>query len=1496
MTRPPQCRRPRRAIPGVLFLLCVLPMAARPARATMGPPVTVNLVGGDRPAEAGQVFTASARFTAARSLELSDVAIVPDPAWQIVSVDDPGLVLIQADQYVDLAFSVLAVDPDAAPLTFRFRCDGAEGTGNLCLSPLAFAEGATDQSMGTITPDGDGGPAQAVSLPRPEPASAVEATAAAVDKVGRPLTVHGRFLYMRPGSLKTDGADGVTVEVYADELLRATTTTDAAGSFNASFVWSPPTAAHDLDPDLQVKFVTDSSKVRTLNSAGKTMRWASGVWPDFAGSSLDVGWLTPKAYAQNVYLTAHTALTRTWRWLLAETGVDWLKVSLRQEPKDANAAWYDWHQKTIHIGTSRMYTEITVAHEAGHHFLEWHGSGVQGHNAYCNGICDEIHDDNHNGILDCGHCTWCREEAEDAWNEGFPTWIGTQLGRAMTVQYGVSPYGMLQFESLEECRNAGPYALHDPWRNEGPFVALLWDIVDADNEDDTLTPETAGWRDQLTLGTNAIWDVLWGDAPRTPSDFLTGFLGNNGSLREDIWETARNNGYEIDAQAPPLPFIFSSTSHLPGTPSTDQTVDLYWLAAPDDASGVAGYSLRANLGGPAAPSEILSCGNVGTFTTLNLPPGSWWFTIKALDRAGHWSAGYSTYGPIVVAAPATVDLESVTPAGWSLPLVPQSVQVGGGTVPSPTLLTGGGATWWNLGVRNAGTTAATGNVHLRLRVDGQTREEVVIPAATPLAGGATRTWVNQGPVSVLGGRHAFGAWLDSGESLAETEETDNYWAWQWLWAPSELSVAPTQTLAVPPSPTGGWENLAGGATGYNVDAYRVRVPAGTVHGVCLFAADDAADYDLQLHTASNDPLAGLNTWLASSARLAGQLDGVIIAAGAGEVLDDAAVLNYSGGAAYARLAHVAAGSYALYDMPSLDFAADEMLKIGVVRILGGEEGPLTLRLDSDPTEGPLSLVWLGAFTGARSLDSWQAYSRTGADGVARLDVSVAAPGSYVFALYRHPATGRQSRQVGLRLAPTQADLQPVAAPGWFAPLVPRALPDGSAASVPEPFELFAAPAATYFNVAVGNDGTATFAPPVCAVRVDGVDVLTLTLPTLGDGQQALVNVATPVLVPGGRHTAQLVVDPDNFQPEENDADNNHARQWVWAPPYLAAGAVSAVHPPNPNAGWEDLVQPDAIGLAANCAGIRVGGAPDGRTRAGMWTGLLLMPAAGEDVDVALHEISIGAQDGFLDPLAFSGWPAGESDFVVANYDRTAPRAFDAGLRRFSGAGPVQVASVASTFLGEDPAGPSTVFSLPAVQGLALHEVRLSPGVWRVHLQNVAGTVDYGLSAHSGDLPFAAKSTTFERAASWTAGPGADEEVVLTVDQSRYFCLAVWKRGAGDWPLAGSYRLVFSAGVSGVADLTVAGVTCLEGAQPNPFNPRVTISYQVATAGPVELWVYDLRGRRVRRLVSAAEAVGSRQVVWDGVDDAGQPAASGTYVLRLVGPDGPAPARRVTLLK
>ena len=68
--------------------------------------------------------------------------------------------------------------------------------------------------------------------------------------------------------------------------------------------------------------------------------------------------------------------------------------------------------------------------------------------------------------------------------------------------------------------------------------------------------------------------------------------------------------------------------------------------------------------------------------------------------------------------------------------------------------------------------------------------------------------------------------------------------------------------------------------------------------------------------------------------------------------------------------------------------------------------------------------------------------------------------------------------------------------------------------------------------------------------------------------------------------------------------------------------------------------------------------------------------------------------------------------------------------------------------------------------------------------------------------------------------------------------------------------------------------------PNPFNPETIISYQLPADGVVSLKIYNIKGQKVRTLIDAPQKKGLQQVLWNGMNDKGEPCSSGFYFYRI----------------
>jgi parallel beta-helix repeat protein len=72
--------------------------------------------------------------------------------------------------------------------------------------------------------------------------------------------------------------------------------------------------------------------------------------------------------------------------------------------------------------------------------------------------------------------------------------------------------------------------------------------------------------------------------------------------------------------------------------------------------------------------------------------------------------------------------------------------------------------------------------------------------------------------------------------------------------------------------------------------------------------------------------------------------------------------------------------------------------------------------------------------------------------------------------------------------------------------------------------------------------------------------------------------------------------------------------------------------------------------------------------------------------------------------------------------------------------------------------------------------------------------------------------------------------------------------------------------------------------PNPFNPSTTISFTIpgttSERQPVDLIIYDIRGRRVRTLIDSDLEPGIHTITWNGRDEPGGVVSSGMYLYTL----------------
>lgn len=83
-------------------------------------------------------------------------------------------------------------------------------------------------------------------------------------------------------------------------------------------------------------------------------------------------------------------------------------------------------------------------------------------------------------------------------------------------------------------------------------------------------------------------------------------------------------------------------------------------------------------------------------------------------------------------------------------------------------------------------------------------------------------------------------------------------------------------------------------------------------------------------------------------------------------------------------------------------------------------------------------------------------------------------------------------------------------------------------------------------------------------------------------------------------------------------------------------------------------------------------------------------------------------------------------------------------------------------------------------------------------------------------------------------------------------------------------------------------------RPNPMRGHVEIRYRAPGESRVRIGIYDVAGRLVREFLEVSPRAGEYNVVWDGMDMSGRPAARGSYFVRMAPGAGPGGQRLLVI--
>jgi len=678
-----------RRVVGVATILTIslLPGIRSESRADVGPPVKIGMVPTDGPAVNGMEYRGEFTIDVRESGTLSEVTI-RGKGWTVLGFDAPSEPQDVEPGTLFVPFRAIPTDADAR-ITLALRYDGRHVSRSVAVGPAVFARrrygNATRQVSSVSSPSG-----RQVTPISSE--TSIDAPTPLAAQGCRSLRFEGRIVYERPSAIDDtcqmptaftlEGVDGIKVEIVdeddiVDEVIW-TGYTRPDGTFDSGTIsWDDCDIGCSVgcdDPDLYLRYECDTGVVNVQD--GDDILEGDWTWDssdhvinDFTGTYMNFGTHMPANSAQMPALHIHNSITRAHRFLVDRGIADLPEVDVLWPWGDN--AFYDKYEPEINVSVRRQWNESTHVHEYGHHFME--NESYSNTPSYCNGFCDG--EESCTSGTDCeneGHCSGCPENAEDAWNEGFPNWMADVIIRSWAEDYTLSdgsPWeaqpacGRSQELPKSCCQDDMMHNGTDAWITETFVGVLLRDMEDGVSiqgeglQDDH---NGDGIADSLCLGVDEIFGIVTGPAPPTNlEEFVNQFYGLYPEHRAAFWRTAVNvdpvfvnSLYPSDILAPEGVVIVESPTHPLGVGGTSSCVLIEWEPPADDVTGACAYSYAWSTDAAGAVPDMSA--NIVDFSGCRPAAhlehyglGTYYFGIRAQDCAGHWGP-HQVFGPFEI--------------------------------------------------------------------------------------------------------------------------------------------------------------------------------------------------------------------------------------------------------------------------------------------------------------------------------------------------------------------------------------------------------------------------------------------------------------------------------------------------------------------------------------------------------------------------------------------------------------------------------------------------------------------------------------------------------------------------------------------------------------------------------------------------------------------------------------------------------------------------------
>ncbi len=466
---------------------------ASPLLAEVGGPVSVTLDSKDK-LQAGQPVNVTMTLRAAAAVSHVNLAVESAIGWQLLDGLTNWAGSLGEKQTLELQFRAVPLSDQPGPLKVRYRVLGYSEEG-ASLDPARLGGKTPErvESMERIAEEQEFIEANYEPGDEPEQRKVSKNR----DRQTRVVT-SGRFRYrdddnvfqpVRRAKVEiwniASSTGGLDIDTHDSNC--GTGSTDIDGNFNIEV------DCGDLfsGPDLAARIVLDNSKitVRPENVFAGAYSFQSGFIRNVEANTLNFGNITISSN-QGAF-NIHNLITRVERFMNS-SGENMDKVTALW-PMDLRVSNYSPFFREIRVDSGDEFNPITIFHEYGHHVLSTKAESPAPD--YDNGICDPDGDP--------GHCVNRPERGVISWTEGWPTFLAVAVFAQHQAEDG---YDGTVVADTETRFTTGSADAGQEDRIEGVITALLWDLIDANNDDQF--EQGAGRRDRINLTFANIWDVI----------------------------------------------------------------------------------------------------------------------------------------------------------------------------------------------------------------------------------------------------------------------------------------------------------------------------------------------------------------------------------------------------------------------------------------------------------------------------------------------------------------------------------------------------------------------------------------------------------------------------------------------------------------------------------------------------------------------------------------------------------------------------------------------------------------------------------------------------------------------------------------------------------------------------------------------------------------------------------------------------------------------------